>query len=274
MSTRARGFTLVEMVVALTLAAIVVGFGGMLLTAPMQHYDLQSRRAELAESAGAALPRLQDDLRTALPNSARARRNGSFVALEFLVAVDWVRYQSSPGAPFTTSGTFRGLPVPFSATNYFLSVNNLGSGAPGADAWALSGSMTPAGSTIGIIAGPLAGEQRVTVTPAPVFSADSPRHRAYLVSGPVTFLCDESAGTVTRYAGYAIASTQSARDTAAELLAAGASARLLAQDITGCDFAVGAASQTSAQLVTARFSATRAGDTLTLVGQAALENLP
>lgn len=109
---RAAGFTLVELVVSITLAAIVLGFAGMLITAPLQHYDLQSRRAELADSAGAALPQLQGDLRGALPNSARVRRNGSFVALEFLAAVDWVRYQGPPGAPFTTSGTFRGIPCP------------------------------------------------------------------------------------------------------------------------------------------------------------------
>lgn len=271
---RGAGFTLVELVVSITLAAIVVGFAGMLLLAPMQHYDVVSRRAELAGAAEAAWPMLRDELRGALPNSARARRNGSQVALEFLAAVDWVRYQGPPGAPFTTSGTFRGVPVPFNGTGLFLSVNNRGSGVPGADAWALSGSMSAAGSTISIVAGALPGEQRVTVTPAPVFSADSPRRRAYLVSGPVTYLCDESAGTVSRYAGYSVAPAQSARDTAAELLAAGATARLLARDIARCDFTVGAASQWAAQLVTVRFTAARAGDTLDLVEQAALENLP
>lgn len=270
----ARGFTLVEMVVALTLAAIVVGFAGMLLTVPLQNYELQSRRADLAASAGAAWPQLRDDLRTALPNSARAVRNGSSVALEFLNAVDAVRYQTSPGAPFVTSGIFRGIPVPFTSTSHFLSVNNRGNGVAGADAFALSGSMTPAGSTISIAAGALPGEQRVTVTPAPVFTADSPRRRAYLVSGPITYLCDEAAGTIRRYSGYTVASAQSARDTAAELLAAGASARLLAQDITHCDFIVGAGSQTAAQLVTARVTAARGGDTLELAEQAALENLP
>ncbi len=134
--------------------------------------------------------------------------------------------------------------------------------------------MCGVGSTITILAGALPGEQRVTVTPAPVFTADSPRHRAYLVSGPVTYLCDESAGTVTRYAGYSIAAAQSARDTPAKLLNAGASARLLARDITHCDFTVGAGSQTAAQLVTARFTATRSGETMDLSEQAALENLP
>jgi MSHA biogenesis protein MshO len=271
---KARGFTLVELVVSLTLAAIVVGFAGMMLTAPMRDYELQSRRAELADAAGAAWPSLRDELRTALPNSARARRNGGYVALEFMATVDWVRYQASPGGPFTTSGTFRGLPVPLNTSTHFLSVNNRGSGVAGADAWTLAGSISAPGSTITVVAGALPGEQRVTVTPAPVFTADSPRHRAYLVSGPVTYLCDEATGTLRRYGGYAIAAAQTARDTPAKLLAAGANARLLAQDISHCDFTVGPGSQTSAQLVTARLTANRAGDTLELAEQAALENLP
>lgn len=270
----ARGFTLVELVVSITLAAIVLGFAGMLLVAPIHQYDRQSRLAALAESAGAAWPVLRDELRTALPNSARVRRNGSLVALEFLVAVDWVRYQSTPGATFTTSGTFRGIAVPFSSSAAFLSVNNLGSGAPGADAWTLTGSLSAPGSNISIVAGALAGEQRVTVSPAPVFTADSPRRRAYLVSGPVTYLCDESAGTVSRYSGYSISATQSARDTPAKLLSAGASVRLLAMGVTGCDFTTGPGNANVPQLVTARFTATQAGDSLDMSGTAALENLP
>lgn len=271
---RAAGFTLVELVVSITLAAIVLGFAGMLITAPLENYELQARRAELADSAGAAFPQLRDDLRNALPNSARARRNGSQVALEFLAVVDWVRYQGVPGATFTTSGVFRGIPVPFSGTGFFLSVNNRGSGVPGGDAWSLAGSITAAGSAISIGAGARAGEQTVSVAPAPVFTADSPRRRAYLVSGPVTYLCDENAGTLHRYSGYAIASSQGARDTHAELLAAGATARLLARDITHCDFTAGAGSQDRAQLVTARVSATRDAQSIELVDQAALEHLP
>ena len=271
---RAAGFTLVELVVSITLAAIVLGFAGMLITAPLQHYDLQSRRAELADSAGAALPQLQGDLRGALPNSARVRRNGSFVALEFLAAVDWVRYQGPPGAPFTTSGTFRGIPVPFTGTGLFLSVNNRGTGIPGGDAWTPGGSLSAVGSSINIVAAALPGEQRVTVTPAPAFTADSPRRRAYLVSGPVTFLCNEAAGTVSRYTGYSLASAHSARDTHAELVAAGASVRLLAQDITGCSFTAGAASQWASQVVSVRFTASRAGDLFEVADQIALENLP
>jgi MSHA biogenesis protein MshO len=269
-----RGFTLLEMVVALALSVIVIGFAGMLITAPLKNYALQSERAQLVSSAGDAWPLLREDLRRALPNSARARRNGSVVVLEMLNAVDWVRYQSLPAPVFIASGTFRGLTVPYSGTGLYLSVNNMGSGVPGLDAYALSGSMSATGSVLSIVAGLLPGEQQVTIIPAPVFTGDSPRHRAYLVSGPVTWLCDESGGTLRRYAGYAIATNQAARDTAAELNAAGASSRLLATDISACDFLVGPGSASAGQLVSAHISATRNGQTVQLARQASIGNLP
>ena len=270
----ARGFTLIEMVVALALSAIVVGFAGLLMTAPLQNYALQSQRAQLADSASDAWPMLREDLRRALPNSARARRNGTIVVLETLATVDWVRYQSLPAATFLSSGIFRGLTVPYSGTGFYLSVNNMGSGVPGLDAYTLSGSMTGAGSLLSIVAGVLPGEQQVTITPVPVFTGNSPRRRAYLVSGPVTWLCDEGAGTLRRYSGYSIAANQAARDTAAELNAAGASSQLQAQGISACDFAAGPGNANVAQNVTARISATRNGETLQLVRQASIENLP
>jgi MSHA biogenesis protein MshO len=273
------GFTLVEMVVAITLAAIVVGFVGTLLKAPIDQFAQQTQRATLADSATAAWPQMREDLRTALPNSARVRRNGSVVVIELLAAVDRARYQSSPNSsPFVISGTFA-LPLPL---HRYLSVNNLGSGAPGADAYALSGSMTGAASTISVDAvGRPAGEQNVSISPAPMFASSSTQ-RIYLVSGPVTYLCDETAGTLSRYSNYSIAANQAARDTAGELLAAGNPAtavRQLAQGITSCDFIAGPGSTTAAQLVTVRITATSNNpninnDSIQLVEQAALENLP
>ncbi len=74
--------------------------------------------------------------------------------------------------------------------------SDCGPGPPAcADAYTLAGSMTPALSRIQIANG-AAGEQQLVVTPAPVFASDSPRKTIYLVSGPVTYLCDETQGTV------------------------------------------------------------------------------
>jgi prepilin-type N-terminal cleavage/methylation domain-containing protein len=271
---RPSGFTLVELVVALTLTAVVIGFSSMFITAPLNLYETQARRAEVASIAASAWPQMREEIRTALPNSARTRRNGSVVVLELLTVVDWVHYRTLPGASFTTWGNFRGINTPFTSTAHYLAVNNLGTGSGGANAYALSGAMTPAGSTISIIATSVPGEQVLAITPAAAFTADSPRRAAFLVSGPVTFLCDESAGTLRRYGNYSISANQSARDTGGELLAAGATVRLLAQGISSCNFSVSAGNTFSNQVITAHIAAARNGETITLAEQARMEYLP
>jgi MSHA biogenesis protein MshO len=279
------GFTLVEMVVALTVAAIVVGFATMMLRTPIDQFALQNQRAMLLDSATTAWPQMRDDLRGALPNSARARRNGSMVVLEMLAiardpltgTLQRARYQSTPNSPpFTISGAFA-LPLP---VRRYLSVNNLGTGAPGADAYALSGSMVDA-STMPAPGNTGPDEQKINISP-PAFTAASPTQRIYLVSGPVTYLCDETAGTLSRYTGYTIAANQASRDTAAKLLAAGnptTTVRPLAQGITRCDFTAGPGSSTAAQVVTVSITATGNSpnvnnDSIQFIEQAALENLP
>jgi MSHA biogenesis protein MshO len=40
------------------------------------------------------------------------------------------------------------------------------------------------------------------------FTFESPGRRFFIIEGPVTFACDKTAGTLTRYSGYGIAATQ------------------------------------------------------------------
>ncbi len=269
---KARGFTLVELVVAIAIGSIVVVFAAMFIGAPLGAYETHSRRAALVADTSGAWPRMESDLRAALPNSLRTRRNGNFVVLEMLAVVDVGRYMQPPAASFTTAGRFRGIALPFVSSSHYLSVNNLGT--PGADAYALAGSMTPAGATIQMAAGG-AGETVVTVAPVPVFAADSPRRRIYLVSGPVAYLCDEGQGTLRRYASYNIAGNLTARDSAAELNAAGGGSSLVAQGLTACNFAVSAVGNaTQSQTAAVRLTTTRNGDSVTLLHSSHAEYVP
>jgi MSHA biogenesis protein MshO len=265
---KSRGFTLIELVVAITISSIVVIFATMFIGAPVGAYETQSRRAVLVADTSGAWPRMETDLRAALPNSLRTRRNGSYVVLEMLAVIDEARYMTSASAAtITTAGAYRGASAPA-----YLSVNNLGTG--GSDAYGLSGSMTPAGTTITVAAGALPGESVVSVSPAPVFGPDSPKRRLYFVSGPVTYLCDEGAGTLTRYANYSVAANQAARDTPGELTGAGAAGQLVTQGLTTCNFTVSAVSPTQSQTVTARLTTTRNGDVVALMHSAHAEYVP
>ena len=79
------------------------------------------------------------------------------------------------------------------------------------------------------------GETTVTLPVGVALPDLSPRHLIYLVSGPVTYLCDEGQGTLRRYENYAIAANHAARDAPGDFPGAG---ELIARGLTTCNFAV------------------------------------
>jgi MSHA biogenesis protein MshO len=280
------GFTLVELVVAISLSGIVVAFAAMFILSPVQAYQGQARRAELVDSADALLRLIGRDARAALPNSIRTTVNGSTKALELLAAVDAVRYRDSgattdptqeldfgsPDNSFASLSQFDGITRPFSTTSHYLAIYNVG--IPGADAYSLSNVITPVNTTITINNSSTPGEDLITLSPSFRFAYGSPGHRVYLVSGPVTYLCDETARTVRRYSGYSIASSQSSRDSAAELTSAGASSALVANNISSCQFDYSAGTAQRAGLVTLRVTINKDGESIWLLNQVHVENAP
>lgn len=103
LSMRARGFTLIELVVVIAIGAIVVSFMAMFIVRPVQAYGDQTRRAELVDAADSALRFMARDLRGALPNSIRVADDGAIVALELLATLDGARYRD--GGPLADSAT-------------------------------------------------------------------------------------------------------------------------------------------------------------------------
>ncbi|HEY6124916.1 MAG TPA: prepilin-type N-terminal cleavage/methylation domain-containing protein [Steroidobacteraceae bacterium] len=260
----ARGFTLVELVIAIAIASIVMVFSILFMRAPIDAYEAHSRRTDLVNNAASAWPRMEADLRNALPNSVRARRNGNVVVLEMLPVLGVARYKTSPSTvPITTAGVYAGV------TPAFLSVNTLNG-----NAYALAGSMAAA-TNFTNPAGAVTGEQQIGVNPAPAFTSDSPRRNLYFVARPVTWLCDEGLGTLQRYSGYNIAALQTARDTAGELTGAGAAVEPVARGLTSCVFDVTPpGSTTQSQTAAVHLTATRNGDSVTLLHSVRSEYVP
>jgi MSHA biogenesis protein MshO len=280
---RAAGFTLVELVVVISITAIIVGILAMLIATPMQAYFAQTRRAMLVDSANTARRLIASDVRTALPNSVRAWSNGNIIMLELLATTYNAAYYSEPGSPnplldltvavpdtdFSTVGVF-GAPVP--ASTGYVVVNNLGT--PGADAYALTNVIAPVNTITATIAPqpPNAPIDHVHLNPGFTFVADSPAHRVFLVSGPVAYLCDEGAQTLTRYWGYTIAATPSAHDTAAKMLAAGAKSALVAQNITSCTFGTTMGTAQYGQLVMLEMLLSNGGENLPVMDEVSENN--
>src|SRR5258708_4704706 len=68
---RARGVTLIEMIIAMIITAIIVAMS-IFFANPLQQAADVTTRAELADIADNALQRIGRDVRLALPNSVRA----------------------------------------------------------------------------------------------------------------------------------------------------------------------------------------------------------
>jgi MSHA biogenesis protein MshO len=284
----AKGMTLVELVVVITLCAICASFMKLFLLTPIDAYTAQAQRAGLVDAADAALRLLARDLRSALPNSIRVTASGSVYALELLATTDGARYndagpQSNAALwlDFSqTDGAFS-TTVPFSqsysaTTSYYLAIYNVG--VTGANAYAIGSTsvsapnvITPPGTQITITAGATANAQLVTLSPAFQFAYGSPNKRVYLVSGPVSYLCDTSAGTLTRYSGYSISATQ---PSSAAALAAATSVGSVATNVGACSFAYAAGTATRGGMATLSLQLTNGGQRVQLVQQVHLVNAP
>ncbi|MGI9248619.1 MAG: type II secretion system protein [Woeseiaceae bacterium] len=286
MNSSTRGFTLIELVITIALSAIVVSFMAIFISGPVESYTDQTRRAELVDLAENSLRRIARDIRRALPNSVRLSLSGGAVALELLNTVDGARYRERPppGNPsqrlqfsaaddaFNSIGKFRNITLPFSSNNHFLSIYNVG--VPGADAYELANVITPPGTRIDIAADAIPGEDNVRISPAFRFAFASPGQRIFLVDGPVTYLCDTGLGTLTRYSGYAITSNQADRDSDAELLAAGANSTLVANRVSNCSMAYAPGTAQRAGLVSIALAVTDTGETVSLLHQVHVDNVP
>ena len=281
---RALGFTLIELVITIAIGSVVVAFMALFIVMPMNAYSAQSRRATLVDAADSALRFMARDLRSALPNSVRVTTSGTVTALELLATIDGARYQdggpvtnaalvldfTAADGAFSTTVPFTQLTLPWSSSTAYLAIYNVG--VPGANAYQLSNVITPPGTTISITAGASANQNLVTLSPAFQFAYGSPGKRVYLVGGPVSYLCDTSAGTLTRYSGYSISSTQPA--SAATLGAAGASAALVAAGVAGCQFTYAAGTAQRNALATLEVQLSNSGESVQLLEEVQVVNVP
>ena len=246
MSSRQRGMSAIELVVAITITAIMASFSVSLVSAPSAALENGLRRASLRESSSMAMSQLGAEMRTALPNSVRFRNNGAVLAIEYLRVIDSATlFVDDPSVPpserlqlgtadgvFETLDPMANISVPYASNNAFIALHH--TGAPGRNAYRLANVISPAATRIQITAGTNPGQQRIAMTPAPVFTTMGPQRKVYLLGGTVTVLCDRLSGTLRRYSGYSIAANQNTRDSDAKLMAAGATRVLLASGVNNC----------------------------------------
>jgi MSHA biogenesis protein MshO len=288
---RAAGLTLIEMVISLAIAAILAIFVVTFIAQSVQGYTDLGRRAELTDAAESALRRMGRDLRVALPNSVRINANtggNTSFAVELIPVLDGAKYTNqgavgvklNTGASdtvFTITGCFRNAAVR-NAAGMRMVVNNgatstddvysnasLGTGTSSViTAAAVNISIAPATCTVGT-------NDVVTFSTAHQFRGDSPALRIYVVTTPVSYLCDAAAGTLRRYAGYTIASAQPTDPSVAPL--ASVASVLVVDNVAACEVKTTTSDVVNRRLVTLALTLSEEGDEqVRLIYQVQLDN--
>jgi MSHA biogenesis protein MshO len=226
MNARQHGFTLVEMIVVLTISVLVVGFIVSFVSVPVQAHMAQSRRADLAASAEAVAYWVSQDVRGALPNSVRVGAVGGRPLVEMIDVAAAAIYRDTGAEGDTLIFTapdnqFDILGLPASAATHVV-VNNLGTA--GRNAYAMANVIAPANVNV--------ASSTIALTPTFRFAGASPNRRAFLVnpaSAVTRYECDLAARTLRRYDSRPIAAGIAA-------MPAGTPSRLIARDVTACTF--------------------------------------
>lgn len=286
-----RGFTLVEMIIVIVITGIIGGIVAMFLRAPVQGYIDSERRAGMTDIADTALRRMSRDIRLALPNSVRVTTAGGAQYLEYLETIGGGRYNSATTpADCMTSTNCTGLAT----------VGDLVTGAAGAASTTLvSGQGTVVLGTSRVVAynqynnaandcaptnpsaycghgAPViatlsngavnATEDAITFASTNFFGG-SPYNRFQIVSGPVSYVCDPAAGTLTRRWGYAI--------TPAQPTPPAGNAAVLATRVSACTFTYdGNVVAQRSGLVTVHLSIAQDGESVTLYNAIHVSNVP
>lgn len=277
-----RGFTLIEMVVVIVITGIIAGAVAVFIKLPVQGYIDSARRTEMTEVADTALRRMGRDLRLALPNSVRVTQTASTSTVEFLLTVTGGRYRSevdstNPAADildFTgTDSQFDALGNPALPSGQTITVNqdsvviyNLGPTITSADAYATSGQMNR--SLIRALGG--TSDLRIQIDPIQ-FPWESPGNRYQIISGPVSYVCDYAAHTLTRYWGYPI---QPGQPAAAALPGMSPNRALVANNVSNCLFDYDSAVTTRLGLVTLWLELTIGTESVRLYHEAHVSNVP
>lgn len=288
------GFSLLELILVIVLLGVLASGAGLLITTPIQSYNDQLRRTKLVDQAEMSLRQIARDIRRALPNSIRFQTVGAGWALEMANTVAGARYRDeadgSVGATFTAPLHI----LDFSqADTDFNFLGDLQAGAAGA----LAGQRlviyntaptnfyanANANSNLGIVTpdtsiltlSTIGNEQHLNINPAFQFSQQSPGQRAFLVDGPISYVCDPSAGNtkINRYNRYAYQNSQLLTNAGLAGLS-GVQTGAVATLVTGCSISYQAGTAQRSGIVTLGITVSDAGESVSLLHQVHVDNVP
>lgn len=281
---RPRGFTLIEMIMVITITGIIAAIVAVFIRAPVEGYVDSARRAWMTDVADIALRRIARDVQAALPNSLRPNAaciasSGTDCGIELLLTTTGGRYRHDDSCFSTGCGTLTTLGSVIGADDeqvgsrlviYSLHNNDAATcSASYPSAWCGQNSAAITDSTEG-------GNNDTFTFASMVFrpSTGSPSRSFFIVSGPVAYVCTgvgtsggNGTGSLWRYEGYAIPATATFPPT-------GGTGRELAHRVSACNLNYAPAVTGTNGLLELYLEITEAGETVGLHHEVHVDNAP
>ena len=285
------GFSLLELILVIVLLGVLASGAGLLITKPIEAYNDQLRRQQLVDQGEMALRQIARDLRRALPNSIRidsSITNGW--ALEMINTIDGARYRDEAGGVFTAPddtlefavadtdfnllGQFQGLSASATAwpgnrrlviyntapTDIYADINSGGSGI-----------VSPSGTGITLSNNGI--EHHINLNPAFQFAQQSPGQRMFVIDSAISYVCDPSTKSITRYDNYAYQTNQQATDADMAALTNVQFGRVVTQ-LESCSISYTPGTTQRGSLVSLQIGLADSGEPISLYHQVHVVNVP
>jgi len=269
--TRLHGFSLIEMIVAITVLGILSASAAIFLRGPIASYFDTERRTGLADAGALAMAKLRQEIANAVPNGVRTTTDaGGRTYIELLPM-----RVSAAGVP--SQGRYR-IDGPGNVLNFGVPDTGFDVLGPAVEVqtgdWIvvnnhLAGASVWAGTSRTTYTGPSNVAAATLSMVAHTFAADAPDRRFQIATNPVTYVCDPGARTLSRIAGYG-----APEPIQRTVFGADVQNDLLAQDVRFCRAAVFPGNLRRAQVVAFEIGFERAGDRLNLAHTVRVGALP
>ena len=263
------GFTMIELIIVIALTGILTVVIAKFIRIPINSYDSQTKRSALVDEAHTIIKKMKRDIQGSLPNSVRITTVGAKTYIEMMLVDAGGKYRTQ----LTNTGTgdildFTAADTSFdmlSGTYTFaggekIVVGNLG--VPSYDAYA--------GDNISNYIGPTGSALSNIQIAAKKYPLEAVGDKFYIVNDIVTYVCDKTAKTMTRYKGYSTTSAQPINDLVAPLSTA--SKGLVAKNLNDCRFTYNQGQNSRNGILSMFISVNKGSESINLYGDSYVPN--